>query len=93
MKKILLMAVMLTMTMALAAQTYNNPKQSSNDGNLKVTKVERTSNSTIVYLRFSPNDPDDRSRLQAYPRLVDEATGKKYQATDALNFKWGTQYV
>lgn len=93
MKKILLMAVMLTMTMALAAQTYNNPKQSSNDGNLKVTKVERTSNSTIVYLRYTPDYPDDRSRLQAYPRLVDEATGKKYQATDALNFKWGTQYV
>ena len=86
------MTVMLIMTMAVAAQTYNNPRQRSNDENIKVTKVERTSNSTIVYLRYTPDDPDDRSRLQAYPRLVDEATGKKYQATDALNFKWGTNY-
>ena len=84
---------MLIMTIAVAAQTYNNPRQRSNDENIKVTKVERTSNSTIVYLRYTPDDPDDRSRLQAYPRLVDEATGKKYQATDALNFKWGTRYV
>ena len=84
---------MLIMTIAVAAQTYNNPRQRSNDENIKVTKVERTSNSTIVYLRYTPDDPDDRSRLQAYPRLVDEATGKKYMATDALNFKWGTRYV
>ena len=86
------MTVMLIMTIAVAAQTYNNPRQRSNDENIKVTKVERTSNSTIVYLRYTPDDPDDRSRLQAYPRLVDEATGKKYMATDALNFKWGTNY-
>lgn len=93
MKKILLLTAMLTISMAVAAQTYNNPRQRSNDRNIKVTKVERTSNSTIVYLRFSPNDPDDRSRLQAYPRLIDEATGKRYSATDALNFKWGTVYT
>ncbi|MBQ6204967.1 MAG: hypothetical protein IJK46_12855 [Prevotella sp.] len=93
MKKILLVTVMLIMTMAVVAQTYNNPRQKSNDRNLKVIKVERTSNSTIVYLRYTPDDTDSGSNLQAYPRLVDEATGKKYQATDALNFKWGTRYV
>ena len=87
------MTAMLIISMAVAAQTYNNPRQRSNDRNIKVTKVERTSNSTIVYLRFSPNDPDDGSRLQAYPRLIDEATGKRYSATDALNFKWGTVYT
>ena len=90
MKKILLMTVMSLMTLALAAQTYNNPRQRSNDRNIKVTKVERTSNSTILYLRFTPNDPDDRSRLQAYPRLIDEATGKRYSATDALNMRYVT---
>ena len=87
------MTVMSLMTLALAAQTYNNPRQQSNDKYLKVTKVERTANSTILYLRYTPDNPENRSNIQAYPRLVDEATGKKYQATDALNFKWGTKYV
>lgn len=87
------MTVMSLMTLALAAQTYNNPRQQSNDKYLKVTKVERTANSTILYLRYTPDNPENRSNIQAYPRLVDEATGKKYQATDALNFKWGTRYV
>ena len=93
MKKILLMAVMSLMTLALAAQTYNNPRQSSNNKRLKVTKVERTSNATILYLKYTIlEDETGWSRIDAYPVLIDEATGKRYQATDALNFNWGTKY-
>lgn len=93
MKKILLMTVMSLMTLALAAQTYNNPRQSSNNKRLKVTKVERTSNATILYLKYTMlEDETGWSRIDAYPVLIDEATGKRYQATDALNFNWGTKY-
>lgn len=93
MKKILLMTVMSLMTLALAAQTYNNPRQSSNNKRLKVTKVERTSNATILYLKYTIlEDETGWSRIDAYPVLIDEATGKRYQATDALNFNWGTKY-
>ena len=53
MKKIFLITVMSLTTLALAAQTYNNPRQQSNVETLKVTKVERTANATELYLRFS----------------------------------------
>lgn len=92
MKKILLMTVMLIMTLALAAQTYTNPRQSSNNKRIKVTKVERKSNATVVYLKVSGQNEDDWSRISNQPTLTDEATGKVYQATDALNFEWGTKY-
>ncbi len=84
---------MLSISMAVVAQTYTNPRHSSNEKRLKVTKVERTSNSTVLYLKFTPFDVStELSRISAYPTLTDEATGKKYQATRALNFKWGTKY-
>ena len=94
MKKIFLITVMSLTTLALAAQTYNNPRQQSNVETLKVTKVERTANATVLYLRFSqPEGYTGWSKIDAYPTLTDEATGKKYQATDALNFNWGTKYT
>lgn len=84
------MTVMLSMTLALTAQTYTNPRQSSKYKRLKVTKVERTFNSTVLYLKYTvPEGKTGWSRIDAYPTLTDEATGKRYQATDALNFKWG----
>lgn len=94
MKKILLMTVMFFMTMAVVAQTYTNLRQSSNNKRLKVVKVERSSDATIVYLKYTiPEGSTGWSRIEAYPTLTDEATGKRYQATDALNFKWGKTYT
>ena len=56
MKKFLLLTAGLLMALAVNAQTYNNPRQSSNDSRAKVVKVERTANSTIVYLKFTTNN-------------------------------------
>ncbi|MBR5686350.1 MAG: hypothetical protein IKX36_00135 [Prevotella sp.] len=91
MKKYLLMSVMLVMTMVVAAQTYNNPRQRPNRDYIKVTKVERTKNSTIVYLHVDGKNTSG-SVIDKFPSLTDEATGKKYQATKALNFQWGKVY-
>ena len=91
MKKILLMAVAFVMGLTMTAQTYNNPRHSSNNSRLSVVKVERTSEYTMVHLRYN-GDENSRCSLDAYPTLTDEATGKRYQATGALNFKWGTKY-
>ncbi len=94
MKQLIIMSVMCFMTIAAAAQTYDNPRQSSNYKKLKVTKVERTADATIVYLKYTiPEGKTGWSRIAAYPSLTDEATGKKYQATDALNFEWGKKYT
>ena len=92
MKKFFLMTVGLLVALAVSAQTYNNPSQKPNDKRIRITKVERTSNATIVYLKYTSNSADAWSCIDAYPYLKDDATGKKYQATDALNFKWGTKY-
>ena len=93
MNKTLLAIAMLLVTLTVTAQTYNNPRQKTNDKRIKVIKVERKSNSTVLYLKYTlPEGSKDRSRIVAYPTLTDEATGKRYQATDALNFKWGTLY-
>ena len=93
MKKFFLMTVGLLVALAVSAQTYNNPSQKPNDKRIRITKVERTSNATIVYLKYTSNSADAWSCIDAYPYLKDDATGKKYQATDALNFKWGTVYT
>ena len=94
MKQLIIMSVMCFMTIAAAAQTYDNPRQSSNSKRLMVTKVERTADATIVYLKYTiPEGKTGWSRIAAYPSLTDEATGKKYQATDALNFEWGKKYT
>jgi hypothetical protein len=92
MKKILLLTTLLFVFLTAGAQTYNNPSQKSNDDRVKITKVERTSDATIVYLKYTSNSANTWSCIDAYPYLIDEATGKKYQATDALNFKWGVKY-
>lgn len=92
MKKILLLTTLLFVFLTAGAQTYNNPSQNSNDDRVKITKVERTSDATIVYLKYTSNSANAWSCIDAYPYLKDEATGKKYQATDALNFKWGVKY-
>lgn len=88
MKKFLLLTAGLLIALAVNAQTYNNPRQSSNDSRAKVVKVERTANSTIVYLKFTANNSNTKSWLEAYPTLTDVATGKKYQAKEAMNFNW-----
>lgn len=93
MKKLLLMMVVLVVSMTVAAQTYNNPRQGQASKNLKVIKVERTSNSTVVYLKYTPENANTKSWINATPILTDEATGKVYTATAALNFKWGSKYV
>ena len=93
MKKFFLLTAGLLMALAVSAQTYNNPSQKPNDKRIRITKVERTSNATIVYLKYTSNSADAWSCIDAYPYLKDDATGKKYQATDALNFKWGTVYT
>ena len=93
MKKYLLLAFMLVMTMSLAAQTYNNPRQNSNNKRFKCIKVERTSKSTILYMKYTmPEGVSSWSMIEAYPTLTDEATGKRYQAKNALNFQWGKKY-
>ena len=92
MKKFLLLTAGLLMALAVNAQTYNNPRQSSNDSRVKVVKVERSANSTVVYLKFSPGNDKTRSWLEAYPTLTDVATGKKYQAKEAMNFDWNGGY-
>ena len=88
MKKFLLLTAGILMALAVNAQTYNNPRQSSNDSRAKVVKVERTANSTIVYLKFTTNNSNTKSWLEPYPTLTDVATGKKYQAKEAMNFNW-----
>ena len=92
MKKILLLTALLVVALTAGAQTYNNPSQKSNDSRVKITKVERSSDATIVYLKYTSNSANAWSCIDAYPYLKDEATGKKYQATGALNFKWGVKY-
>jgi len=91
MKKILLTMVMVFMTMVVSAQIYNNPRQTSNDSRAKVVKVERTANSTVVHLKFSTND-NLKSWIEPYPTLTDAATGKRYQAKEAMNFTWNGIY-
>lgn len=95
MKKLLLMTAMFIMSLAVTAQTYEFPRQSPNSKRLKVTKVVRSSESTIVYLRYTIPEESTTgwSMIEAYPLLIDEATGKKYQATGALNFKWNQKYT
>lgn len=87
------MMVVLVVSMTVAAQTYNNPRQGQATKNLKVIKVERTSNSTVVYLKYTPTNPEAKSWINSGPVLIDEATGKAYTATAPLNFKWNTRYV
>ena len=85
MKKFFLLTAGLLMALAVSAQTYNNPSQKPNDKRIRITKVERTSNATIVYLKYTSNSADAWSCIDAYPYLKDDATGKKYQPPERRN--------
>ena len=93
MKRILLLTVLLFIGFASSAQTYVNPPQSSNSKTVKVSKVEKFANYTMVYLKYSSPTSNSAGMINAYPTLTDQATGKKYKATAAMNFKWGTKYA
>ena len=93
MKRILLLTALLFIGFASSAQTYVNPPQSSNSKTVKVSKVEKFANYTMVYLKYSSPTSNSAGMIDAYPTLTDQATGKKYKATAAANFKWGAQYV
>lgn len=90
MKKYLLMTLMLVMAFAVSAQTHNNPRQRSNNKNVKVSKVVRSKTSTVVYI--SANFDSDRYCYLDGATLTDEVNGKKYNARKALNFEWKKKY-
>ena len=92
MQKILLMTALLFLTVAVSAQTYNNPRQKSNSSTIKVSRVDKTANYTIVYLKYTQPDNQHAGQIYAYPTLTDESTGKRYKATEAMNFTWGAKY-
>ena len=91
MKKTLILTVLLLMTLVVSAQVINNPSQSSNSRMVKVTKVERKADCTLLHLKFT-NPGNYTSNLAPYPTLTDESTGKKYYAQAARNFNWRTKY-
>ncbi|MBR5074266.1 MAG: hypothetical protein IKX26_03445 [Bacteroidales bacterium] len=92
MKKFLLLTTLLLVALAASAQTYYKPRQSSNKAAIQVVQVERTANSTIVTLKYTAPNEKYVSQIVAYPTLTDDATGKKFKATDAMNFQWNTRY-
>lgn len=61
MNKTLLAIAMLLVTLTVTAQTYNNPRQKTNDKRIKVIKVERKSNSTVLYLKYTLPEGDRKS--------------------------------
>ena len=93
MKRILLLTALFFIGLASSAQTYVNPPQSSSSRTVKVSKVEKFANYTMVYLKYSSPTSADAGMIDAYPSLIDQASGKKYKATAAVNFKWGNKYV